>query len=106
MASSSEAQSQRRTEHHRTQLPGWKRPALCRIGGASTLSRDKPCSSRVDAREVEGESCGVETSQKVLQLEKNISFLRQQHRDTLQQLHREIERLKKDNRGQCPCTVL
>ena len=99
MASSSEAQSQRWTEHHRTQLPGWKRPALCRIGGASTLSRDKP--SRVDAREVGGKSCRVETSQKVLQLEKNISFLRQQHRDTLQQLHREIERLKKDNRGQC-----
>lgn len=99
MASGSEAQSQRWTEHHRTQLPGWKRPALCRIRGASTLSRDKPCSSRVGAREVRGESGGAGTNQKVLQLEKNIAFLRQQHRDTLQQLHREIERLKKDNRG-------
>ena len=27
-------------------------------------------------------------------------FLRQQHHDTLQQLHREIERLKNENRGE------
>ena len=47
----------------------------------------------------------VDMHQKVLQLEKNMTFLRQQHRETLQQLHREIERLKKDNRGQCEqCT--
>lgn len=100
--SSSEA-----TNHHRTQLPGWTRPALCRIEGVKTLSRDKlppGRSSQVSVMGVRatGSERGTEVDmhQKVLQLEKNMAFLRQQHKDTLQQLHREIERLKKDNRGQ------
>lgn len=96
------------TNHHRTQLPGWTRPALCRIEGVKTLSRDKLPPGRSSQVSVMGvratgsERGGTEVDmhQKVLQLEKNMAFLRQQHKDTLQQLHREIERLKKDNRGQ------
>ena len=37
---------------------------------------------------------------RVKQLESNIIFLKHQHRETLQQLHEEIERLKNENRGE------
>ena len=36
---------------------------------------------------------------RVIQLEKNMIFLMQQHHDTLKQLHKEIEKLKRVNRG-------
>ena len=37
---------------------------------------------------------------RVAQLERSIVFLKQQHVETLQQLHSETERLKRENRGQ------
>lgn len=40
------------------------------------------------------------------QLDRNIMFLCQQHKETLKQLHLETERLRKENRGQilsCMC---
>lgn len=41
-----------------------------------------------------------EEGERVAQLERNIVFLRQQHMETLQQLHSETEQLKRENRGQ------
>ena len=36
----------------------------------------------------------------VTQLERNISFIRSQHSQTLEQLHAEMEKLKRENRGE------
>ena len=45
------------------------------------------------------DSLGLDGSQKVTQLEKNIAFLKAQHEQTLSKLHQEIERLMEENRG-------
>lgn len=47
----------------------------------------------------EGRNMDLIASDKVNKLERNVAFLRQQHSDTLGQLHIELERLKKENRG-------
>ena len=72
----------------RRQLPSWSRPSLSkRPLNAGTLSRDvPPVKNDLPASRIQ-------------QLEKNIIFLKQQHRETLQHLHEEIERLKNENRG-------
>ena len=43
---------------------------------------------------------GEEKRRRIEHLERNIMFLRQQHKETLQHLHSETERLKKENRGE------
>eukprot|EP00731_Ephydatia_muelleri_P023525 Em0015g1108a len=40
----------------------------------------------------------VDLPQKVQQLQRNLCFLKKQHLETLQQLHKELERLKKENK--------
>jgi len=62
--------------------PSWRRPALPR----ATLTR------------LASEGASVEL-QRIDQLERNALFMREQHKETLQALHKEIERLKADNRG-------
>ncbi len=64
-----------------------------------TLSRDLPVHDTIHN----------EATQRILQLEKNVLFMREQHKDTLSQLHTEIERLKNENRGilsVCVCVCL
>lgn len=88
--------------------PSWKRPGLLNKSSViGTLARDKLLSPRSDGLCNSAESTnncdegsGV-SQQRIGQLEKNITFLKLQHRDTLQQLHKEIERLKIENRGVC-----
>ena len=87
-------------------LPSWKRPGLPKKSSiVGTLVRDKSLSpSHVGGSfDSIGSVCegseGGGVQQRIFQLEKNILFLKQQHRDTLQQLHKEIERLKIENRG-------
>lgn len=41
-----------------------------------------------------------ETQKRVLDLEKSLQFLQQQHSETLAKLHEEIEHLKRENKGQ------
>lgn len=108
-------------------LPGWARAGLAgagktKVGG--TLHKDAPLSS-IRVRQTDealpcacslllqvsplgrrtgqlirdGEKKG-EVGRRVAQLENSIAFLRQQHMETLQQLHSETDRLKKENRGQ------
>lgn len=93
---------------HRSKLPSWNRPGLCRKSGTDVrrLTRDQlsplpPVIS--DSTHDGGEEGG--TSSRAVQLEKNILFLNQQHQETLKQLHKEIERLKNENRGQCSIDV-
>jgi copper oxidase (laccase) domain-containing protein len=91
---------------HGGRLPSWNRPGLCRRSGADVrkLSRDQlppiplqTSTSGVADKEV------FQTNSKALativQLEKNIIFLKQQHQETLEQLHKEIETLRNENRG-------
>lgn len=59
-----------------------------------TLPRD-----RLPSMGSQGGSRGKGEGNRVGQLERQMAFLRQQHHDTLQQLHREIERLKNENKG-------
>ena len=86
--------------HHRNQLPSWSRPGFGRrTSDIRTLHKD-----RVSSRQTSLELSPLaerphDFQQRAFQLEKNISFLKQQHLETLQQLHEEIERLKKENRG-------
>ena len=78
------------SESPRRQLPSWSRPALSkRPLNAGTLVRDAPQAADFE----------VHKPSRVQQLEKNIIFLKQQHRETLQHLHEELERLKNENRG-------
>lgn len=92
-------------------LPSWKRPGLPKKSSiVGTMVRDKSLSpsqaggSFDSIGSVYEGSEGGGVQQRIFQLEKNIIFLKQQHRDTLQQLHKEIERLKIENRGEHICT--
>ena len=72
--------------------PSWKRPGLTKAATlVGTLSKDAVYHE--DTTQLSG------ARQRILQLEKNVLFLRERHRDTLEQLHKEIERLKAENRG-------
>ena len=42
----------------------------------------------------------LESNNLITHLEKNISFLRKQHKDVLSSLHNEIDILKRDNKGE------
>lgn len=114
-------------------LPGWARTGLAgagktKVGG--TLHKDAPLSS-IRVRQTnealpcaclallqvsplsrrtgqlirDGEKRG-EVGRRVAQLENSIAFLRQQHTETLQQLHSETDRLRKENRGQLQTRVM
>ncbi len=85
--------------HHRSQLPSWNRPGLgARASGTKTLSRDM-ISSRQEGAPLGARAKGPHDGiQRVLQLEKSLRFLTEQHLDTLKQLHGEAERLKRENR--------
>ena len=80
-------------------LPTWNRPGLCRKSGADVrkLARDQstPISLQSSAKD---QATSKELS-RVVQLEKNVLFLKQQHQETLEQLHREVEKLRSENRG-------
>ena len=72
--------------------PSWKRPGLTKTATlVGTLSQDRA--------DHEGDTELSGARQRILQLEKNVLFLREQHRDTLEQLHKEVERLRAENRG-------
>lgn len=48
-----------------------------------------------------GTQLGLSEAQKrVLDLEKSLRFLQQQHSETLSKLHEEIEHLKRENKGE------
>lgn len=110
-------------------LPGWARAGLSgagktKVGG--TLHKDAPLSSIRVRQTDEALPCAClallqvsplgrrtgqlirdgEVGRRVAQLENSIAFLRQQHMETLQQLHSETERLKKENRGQLQTRVI
>lgn len=71
--------------------PSWRRPGLAhKTTLRGTLSRDPVQESS------ETPSNAVH---RIRHLEKNVLFLREQHTETLEQLHKEIERLKAENRG-------
>lgn len=90
---------------HRGRLPSWNRPGLCRKSGADVrkLAKDQLPSISRSAASGAGEDDEFQAKSKelakVVQLEKNILFLKQQHHETLGQLHKEIERLRTENRG-------
>lgn len=70
--------------------PSWRRPGLAnRTTLKGTLSTDP----------VQNDNELSNATQKILHLEKNILFLSERHKDMLEQLHKEIERLKVENRG-------
>lgn len=101
------------SSHPRGELPSWSRPGFTRRApDVRRLKRDQfieqLSQENRDALDESGTSDKMESARgaeaggyqsKIVQLEKNIEFLKQQHRDTLQQLHKEIERLKTENRG-------
>ncbi len=70
--------------------PSWRRPGLAhKTILRGTLSQDPV--------QVSNEASNA--AHRIRHLEKNVLFLREQHTETLQQLHKEIERLKTENRG-------
>lgn len=84
--------------HHRSKLPSWNRPSLgARAAGPKSLPKDSQAQS---SHQGWGPVVEGGQQQRVLQLEKNLTFLTEQHVDTLKQLHREAERLKQENKGQ------
>lgn len=84
----------------RSHLPAWNRTGLCRKSGIDIrkLARDRLTPVIALEENAERLHC-TPANMRVVKLEKNIVFLKQQHRDTLQQLHKEIEQLKMANRG-------
>ena len=91
---------------HRGRLPAWNRPGLCRRSGTEVrnLARDQlsPVSLSTDSETTkEKEVCQSNSRElaRVVQLEKNIIFLKQQHNEVLGELHKEVERLRIENRG-------
>lgn len=88
---------------HRGRLPSWNRPGLCRRSGTDVrkLARDQlpPISQQPSPGDGEMFQANSKALATIVQLEKNMIFLKQQHHDTLQQLHKEIEGLRSENRG-------
>lgn len=83
---------------HRGRLPSWNRPGLSLKSGADVrkLTRDQlPPIALQTGHDV----AGSKSLARIVQLEKNVMFLKQQHHETLGHLHKEIERLRNENRG-------
>lgn len=97
---------------HRGRLPSWNRPGLCKRSGTDVrkLARDQLPQLALQASDAgcEGEEeeglfqANSKALATIVQLEKNVLFLNQQHHETLEQLHKEIERLRSENRGTLP----
>lgn len=90
---------------HRGRLPSWHRPGLCRRSGTEVrkLARDQltPEISQSDSAAKQNETFQSNSRElaRIVQLEKNILFLKKQHDETLGELHKEVERLRAENRG-------
>ena len=100
MAASNEAQSW--ASQHSTHLPSWRRTSLLmRPPSIKVLPIDNnQLQDRASNEELDFDShFYVDLPQKVQQLQRNLCFLKKQHLETLQQLHKELERLKKENKG-------
>lgn len=95
----------------RSQLPSWPRPSLIdqQSKGAKIRQLPRDQKSPVEATRrihlertmslMEGPVKGnVASQERILMLERSMSFLRSQHSDTLMHLHKEIERLKGENK--------
>ncbi len=88
----------------RGHLPAWNRTGLCRKPKTEVrkLSRDVlPPIVDVEEPSEAGNSSSLVSMlrNKVMQLENNVGFLKNQHQETLIMLHKEIEQLKLLNRG-------
>ncbi|XP_012863682.3 coiled-coil domain-containing protein 74B [Echinops telfairi] len=107
-----------------TQLLAWATALLCRGGGSACMSRagtaagPRPTSSGVSSTRLatrarprpppvpggavsaqQSQHQGLDAAQKrVLDLEKSLQFLQQQHSETLYKLHEEIDHLKRENK--------
>lgn len=98
MAAGNETQSS--SSQQPPHLPSWRRTSLLmRPPSIKVLPKDN--NQPPDVTSNEGEDFNdsyVDLPQKIQQLQRNLSFLKRQHLDTLQQLHKELERLKKENK--------
>lgn len=66
----------------------------------NTSEQNSPIGSQDDSAESTLLSDDVmNPKMKALHLEKSVNFLRQQHQDILSQLHEEIDKLKRENKG-------
>lgn len=84
-------------------LPQWPRVgSLHRAHFPRPLPRDRlqPLDNppRVDSQAATGAHGGVDT--RVASLERDIHFLQQQHKETLEKLHGELDGLKRENKGE------
>lgn len=78
-----------------------QRPRSSGIPGSRGTSRPRPRLPAVPQPGQLGASLGLNEAQKrVLDLEKSVQFLQRQHSETLVKLHEEIERLKRENKGE------
>lgn len=79
-------------------LPSWSRVrGLDRVRYPRLLSSDSPVD--IKSPEAAAQSRTDAHSTHITSLEKDILFLQQQHKDTLERLHAEIEDLKRVNKG-------
>lgn len=87
----------------RSHLPAWNRTGLCRKPQTEVrkLSRDRlpPIVNLEEPPEEVNSTVVTMLRNKVMQLEKSMSFLKKQHHETLGMLHKEVEQLKLLNRG-------
>ena len=92
------------------QLPSWTRISLAgrqeQAAGNRQLPRDSSqrlmLERAVSLRENQSvrHLDSAQSQERISLLERNVAFLRSQHSDTLRQLHTELERLKKENKGE------
>nr|XP_020759055.1 coiled-coil domain-containing protein 74B isoform X1 [Odocoileus virginianus texanus] len=76
-----------------------QRPRSSGLPGSRGASRPRPRLPAVPQPGQHGTSLGLSEAQKrVLDLEKSVQFLQQQHSETLVKLHEEIEHLKRENK--------
>lgn len=66
------------------------------LGSAEASSSEQPTMGDSTPGRVDG----VDLQKKVQQLENTVAFLRKQHRDVLEALHEEVDRLKRRNHGE------
>lgn len=92
------------------QLPSWTRISLAGrqeqvAGNTRQLPRDSSQRVMLERAVSLRENHSVrhmdsaQSQERINLLERNIAFLRSQHSDTLRQLHSELDRLKKENKG-------
>ncbi|KAM8743284.1 coiled-coil domain-containing protein 74B [Acanthopagrus schlegelii] len=85
-------------------LPQWTRvgrlgkPCSPRRLPESHLQPLPPPADRRVGRAAAGVSCHGDTDPRVASMQKNIQFLQQQHKETLEKLHAEIDHLRRENK--------